>query len=296
MSHSRRSAGPTGSLATPSGIALLCLALGTLAGCGGSSNSITDAITGGGGTPVKNYAEVVTLPTGQTGALSLAVQPDNSVSGTLAVAGGGTAAASLSPHETGAPSPLPMMAAGVYSVTGTQADGLLSLAGAAFTLTGALPAGAAPVSFTLTVGAGPSAVVYTGTLATASNRNSALAGAYQFISITNPATGQTVTCPGTLAFGANNDDTCDAGAFFVFNTDGTSSVREGGATKLTSTYMLVGTILAVVTTSPATHQTNNDVFSVAVSSSAMTLTRLGTTDPTNQTAVGEQYLLTKSAV
>lgn len=262
------------------------------AGCGGGSSSGS-----GGSTPVAHsYAEAVTLPTGQAGALTLAVQPDNSVTGTLAVAGTGTAAASLRPHATAGPRLLAPMAPGVYPVTGALTGGVFTLSGAAFTLTGTLPVGASPVSFTLTSGTGAGAVVYTGTLATASSSNSAIAGAYQLTSISNPATGQTVACPGTLAFGSNNNDVCTASEVFTLNGDGSYTLAGVGAANA-GTYSLVGSIMT--RTGPTISNGQNgppatSVSSIVISGSTVLSTLLGTTDVTSQSQIGEVSTFTKA--
>ena len=280
----------------PAALLLLPALFGALfaAGCGGGSSS-----SGPGSPPAaRSYAEAVTLPTGQAGALILAVQPDNSATGTLAVAGTGTAAASLRPHAAPGPRLLAPMASGVYPVTGTLSGGTFTLSGAAFTLTGTLPAGASPVSFTLTSGAGADAVVYTGTLATAptgASANSAIAGAYQLSSISNPTTGQTVACPGTLAFGSNNDDNCTASEVFTLNSDGSYTLTGIGATNA-GTYSLVGSIMT--RTGPTILNGQNGptatyVSSMVISGNTVTLTLLGTTDVTSQSQIGEVFTLAK---
>lgn len=283
-------------------VALLLLAVLYAAGCGGGGGSSSGG--NGGGTQAQNFDEAVTLPTGQAGALSLAVQTAGTASGALAVAGTGTAAtASLRSRIAAKPHALAPLAPGVYAVTGTLTNGTFTLTGTAastaFTLTGSVPAGSTAGGFTLTLGTGTGATVYTGTLATApsgTSANSAIAGSYQLTALGNPATGQTQPCPGTLAFGSDNSDNCTASEMFTLTPSGSYTVTGLGEVEAGS-YSLIGNIMTI--TGP-THSggkngpTATYVYSAVTSGNTLTLTLLSTTDTTSQTQTGEVLTLTKA--
>ena len=128
---------------------------------------------------------------------------------------------------------------------------------------------------------------------TGGGSNSAIVGVYQLTALGNTATGQTQTCPGTLAFGGNLSDDCGPAGVITLNADGTGSTSQAGVITNTFTYTLVGNTLTAVTTDTTTHQANKDVFSSVTSGNTVTLTRVSTTDPTNP--VGEQLVLTKTS-
>ena len=272
------------------------LSLGTtalLAGCGGGGGSSSGGNGNGGGPSVTSYNDVVALADGQQGALNLAVKPDNTATGTLAVA---AVVAGARPRAA-SPRVLAALAAGVYPVTGTVANGTFTLTGtingATFTLTVTLPSGTAPGNAALTTDGS----TYTGTLTTTPTGSSTLAGSYLLTSLTNPATQQTVNCPGSLAFGSADNDACGASEIFTLNPNGTYTISINGTTASTGTYTLVGNIFTETGKELEANGNGSIVTSVnavTVNGNTLTSTLLSTTATDAQPQIGEIMSLTKT--
>lgn len=266
------------------GIACL-ITMGT-AGCGGGDSS---------GTQTQNFADSVALANGQTGALVLTTQSSNSATGTLVVAG-----QSVSPAIRAYAQDTAALTPGAYAVSGTVTSGAASLTGTigstAFTLTGTIPSGTSPANITLTLGG----TAYDGTITaapTGTGADSAIAGTYLNVSISNPVSGQTATCPGTLAFegnGATGDDNCVASELTTFSPNGSVSTTVGSQTSGIGTYKVVGNIIFFDGTETGNSEPVKRYYSFVLSGSTLTLTILSSTQADEAAQAADMEVITLS--